>query len=209
VPARIASLDRAADPGYLDRFKTLLLSYDFQNPPDPKDVQAVAAWVKRGGSLVLVGGSDQDGAVDGAWWRAAGSRSPLEATWKQLGVTLREPPHAVRAASEDLSRFATATRTDAHGPASRKDYTVDLTPYVKSTGSVAVRFSAAQPDGAGGPYLYSAELRVGSQIVAAFRSGSDVENRFITLDDGSQCNGEARFVSGHGSWIYQFDNLPK
>jgi hypothetical protein len=209
VSVRIASMDRASQAGYLDRFKTLLLSFDFQNALDARDVQAIAAWVKRGGSLLLIGGADADGAIPGSWWQAAGAASPIEATWRQLGVTLREPPRSVRVPPEDTSQFVALTRTDPNGPVSRRDYTVDLTPYVKSTGSAAVRFAAAQPESSAGPYLYSAELRVGNEIAAAFRAGSDIENRFITLDEGSQCNGEARFSSGHGSWIYQFDNLPK
>ena len=58
VPVQIASLDRAADPGYLRPYKTLLLSYDFQKPPSSRVQAALAQWVREGGCLIFVGGSD-------------------------------------------------------------------------------------------------------------------------------------------------------
>ena len=63
VPVQAVSLDRAADPGYLRQFKTLLLSYDFQKPSDPRLHDALTDWVKRGGTLLYFGGTDAFNAV--------------------------------------------------------------------------------------------------------------------------------------------------
>src|SRR5262249_45369564 len=58
VPVQVLSLDRATEPGYLDRAKVLFLSYDFLKPESDDINKALAAWVSRGGSLVIFDGND-------------------------------------------------------------------------------------------------------------------------------------------------------
>lgn len=210
VPVQVLSLDRAADPAYLNPFKTLLLSYDFQKPPDARTHAALAEWVRAGGCLIFVGGSDAYNAVASAWWRLARLDSPQAHLWSQLGistgpaVTRAEPP-------EDVRSFKTALVGDGaiHDLSNRRAYTLDLTPYVQATGGVAVRFADVTPQDGWGVFLASAELKIGGQTAAAFQAGSEIESRFLVRDNGSQVNAQGRFADGDNSWTYQFDNLPR
>lgn len=210
VPVQLVSLDRAGDPGYLRPFKTLLLSYDFQKPPDGRTQSVLASWVRDGGSLIFLGGADPYNAVRDAWWRVAGRTDPQSDLWEKLGIrvgaaTTHMPPQ------EDRSRYTVLLQGDGkeRNLANRRTYTLDLTPYVARTGSVAVRFEDVSPEDGWGPYVASVELRVGDRIATAFQAGSELENRFLAYDRGSQFNGVARFADQNASWTYQFDNLPR
>ena len=99
-------------------------------------------------------------------------------------------------AAEDVSRYTTLLTGDGaeHTLKNRREYTFDLTKFVKDSGSVAIRFSDASPADGWGAWVASAELRVGGQIAASFRAGSDIENRFLRYDNGSQFDGAARFA---------------
>ncbi|HZP81636.1 MAG TPA: hypothetical protein VFB21_08365, partial [Chthonomonadaceae bacterium] len=211
VPVQVVSLDRAAEPGYLNRFKTLLLSYDFQKPPSARTQAALADWVRRGGSLLFFGGSDAYNAVSNSWWRQAKLSAPQDDLWTQLGLAIDGPARTVTAAQEDVSRYQVVLKGDGaeHDLRNRRVYTLDLTPFVKETGSVAVRFSDVKPDDGWGALVTSATLEVGGRLAAAFQAGSEVENRFLVYDNGSQFNGSGRFADGNASWTYQFDNLPR
>ena len=211
IPVQMVSLDRAAEPGYLAPFKTLLLSYDFQKPLDARTQTALLDWTRRGGSLIFVGGSDAYNAVSDSWWRQAGSIAPQNSLFTAAGVTLGNGPVAETGAAEDLSHYTTLLTGDGaeHTLKNRRAYTFDLTKFVKDNGSVAVRFSDASPSDGWGAWVASAELRVGGQIAASFRAGSDIENRFLRYDNGSQFDGAARFADSAHSWTYQFDNVPR
>src|SRR5579884_4734 len=210
VPVQVASLDRAAEPGYLRPFKTLLLSYDYQKPPDARAQAALAEWVRQGGSLLFFGGSDAYNAVAASWWRLAKLDTPQADLWSQLGLPLHGAAVTASAPAEDLSRYQVILKGDGaeHNLKNRRLYTLDLTKFAQPTGSVAVRFSDVTPQDGWGALVTSAELRIGGQLAAAFTAGSEVENRFLVYDNGSQLNGQGRFADGDASWTYEFDNLP-
>ena len=210
VPVQMVSLDRADEAGYLRPFKTLLLSYDFQKPPGPRTQAALAEWVRRGGCLIFFGGSDPYNAVTDSWWRKAQRETPQADLWAQLGVNAGAPVTRSGPA-EDLSRYQVILQGDGaeRDLKNRKPYTLDLTRFAQQTGSAAIRFSDRTPQDGWGPFVASVELRVGGQLAAAFQTGSDLENRFLAYDRGSQFNGAARFADGSASWTYRFDNLPK
>ena len=210
IPVQLLSLDRVADPGYLNGFKTLLVSYDFQKPPGARAQQALAEWVRRGGSLLYFGGADAYNGVSDAWWRQAGWNAPQQDLWKQLGVNAGVPT-AQSAPSEDAGRYAVVLKAASNNRAfgNRRAYPLDLTPFARQTGSVAVRISALSPNEAGGAYVASGELTVGGRVAASFVAGSEIENRFLMYDRDSQFDGKNRIASGGASWTYQFDNLPR
>ncbi len=55
VPVDIPVLDNVLrTPGYLDHYKILVLSYDFQKPSSPGLHATLADWVSRGGALIFV-----------------------------------------------------------------------------------------------------------------------------------------------------------
>ena len=72
IPVDVPVLDHATRyPGYLDSYKVLVLSYDYQKPSSPGLHAALADWVSRGGALIFV-----DSRLDGYnqardWWNSS------------------------------------------------------------------------------------------------------------------------------------------
>jgi hypothetical protein len=85
IPIGLVPLERHADTKYMDGFKILVLSYDAQKPLDPAMNTDLAAWVKRGGNLIYLGGEDAYNSVD-EWWRRDGCDAPQEHLWEALGI---------------------------------------------------------------------------------------------------------------------------
>ena len=211
VPVQVLSLERAEDLSYLRPFKTLLLSYDFQKPANSRVQATLAEWVRQGGSLLFVGGSDDYNEVQDGWWKGAGLASPQEDLWKRLEVNVRGAAVKSSSPSEDKTKYQSVKKG---APAERNlknkgTYSIDLTPFAKITGSVAVRFSDVSPLDGWGASVDSVQLLIGGKMAAQFACGSDLESRFLTFDNNSQFNGNSRYADNDASWTYQFDNLPK
>ena len=211
VPIDLLSLDRAGEPGYLDRTRVLLLSYDFLKPMSQAINRSLADWVRRGGSLVVFGGKDAYSAVSDSWWHQAGYASPVDELFAEMGLPCRLPDGGITAPTVDPSSMTTVLVASGtfHNLENRKRYTLDLTPYAQQNGSVCVLFGDATPEDGWGAMVASAELRVGSRLAAAFTAGSELETRFLAEDHGSMINSVGRFADGHSTWVYRFDNLPR
>lgn len=82
LPVRPVLLDNIRRyPGYLDDYKTLILSYEYIKPESPDVNNALAAWVKGGGTLVYIGdGSDPYHKIDG-WWNRSKASAAGEAEY--------------------------------------------------------------------------------------------------------------------------------
>jgi len=92
IPVRPAQLDNILrNPGYLDRFKVLVLSYEFMKPLQPGIHAALANWVRRGGSLIYVGADTDPFNRVREWWNQAPSnyRAPSEHLMQSLGLERR------------------------------------------------------------------------------------------------------------------------
>ena len=207
IPVQMVSLDRAADPGYLNGFKTLLVSYDFQKPLGMRTQQALAEWIRRGGSLIYVGGTDAYNGITDSWWQQAGFVAPQMDLWKQFGLNLGAPSPRM-APSEDASRYTTLLTSEDRPAPARHTHTLDLTRFAASTGSVAIRFFSHNADSVNGISVASGELSVGGKTAASFTTGSEIENRFLVYDNNSRFSPTGRLATGNASWTYQFDNLP-
>jgi hypothetical protein len=75
-------------PGFLDRYKLLLLTYEGQKPPKPEFHSALAKWVRDGGALVVVDDdSDPYNAVR-EWWNTAPRTygTPRQHLFETLGI---------------------------------------------------------------------------------------------------------------------------
>lgn len=86
-PVQLDNADRFA--GYLDDYKTLILSYEFMKPAAPGLHSALVNWVRRGGNLVYVGdGSDPFHKVR-EWWNEGkiNYAEPAEHLFETLGLT--------------------------------------------------------------------------------------------------------------------------
>jgi hypothetical protein len=209
IPLQALSLDRCLEPGYLNGTRAILASYDFLKPESPEVNAGLADWVKRGGALVIVGGTDPYNEVPDSWWKKAGYATPLDDLFARLGIVTRrileDPGTRSRLQTTELLRGDPAER----GLKNRRRYTMDLTPFVRQTGSVCVRFEDVSPDDGWGPYVAATELRINDQLAASFRSGSELETRFLSDDMNSVCTEEARFADRSGYWVYRFDGLPR
>lgn len=75
-------------PGFLDPYRVILLSYDFQMPPSPQFHEALAAWVRGGGALVYVGRRSHPFFGVPEWWNEGGkgAGTPLDALRSALGI---------------------------------------------------------------------------------------------------------------------------
>jgi hypothetical protein len=85
VMVRTPWLERVTEPGYLDEFKVLLLTYDNQKPVRREIHTALLEWVNNGGHLVFIGGQSAYDEV-GAWWNEAGYEAPVAALLDEAGV---------------------------------------------------------------------------------------------------------------------------
>ncbi|MCL2624040.1 MAG: hypothetical protein FWD31_10280 [Planctomycetaceae bacterium] len=77
-------------PGYLDRYKVLILSYEFQKPYSPGFHAVLADWVRRGGVLVYVGAETDPFHQARDWWNSPQTMktysSPSEHLFESLGM---------------------------------------------------------------------------------------------------------------------------
>lgn len=88
-PVQLDNVRRYA--GYLDSYRTLVLSYEFMKPGSPDLHLAIARWVNEGGRLVLVGdGADSFHGVREWWNTACDYKTPTEHLCEVLGLG-REP----------------------------------------------------------------------------------------------------------------------
>ncbi len=88
MPVTPVQLENVTAPRYLDSFRLLLLSYHGQKPLGPEVHEPLAAWVRRGGVLVVVDDdSDPCNAVR-EWWNSNGLKyaTPREHLFEQLGL---------------------------------------------------------------------------------------------------------------------------
>ncbi|MBQ9872939.1 MAG: hypothetical protein IJM30_00570 [Thermoguttaceae bacterium] len=69
IPVDVPVLDNVARfPNYLDQYKVLLLSYDYQKPSGPGLHATIADWVSRGGALVFVDSRKDPYNKARDWW---------------------------------------------------------------------------------------------------------------------------------------------
>lgn len=85
-PIQLDNIRRFA--GYLNAYKTLILSYEFMKPSAPDIHQVIVGWVKNGGLLVYCGdGSDPFNHVR-EWWNSGLNtyENPAEHLFESLGL---------------------------------------------------------------------------------------------------------------------------
>ena len=89
IPAEPVQIESATAPGFLGRYKLLLLTYEGQKPPKPEFHTALAKWVRDGGALVVVDDdSDPYNAVR-EWWNTDphSYKTPRQHLFETLGIS--------------------------------------------------------------------------------------------------------------------------
>jgi hypothetical protein len=82
VPVEPVQIETATKPGFLSRYKLLLLTYEGQKPPTPEFHTALAQWVRDGGSLVVVDDDSDPYNHVRDWWKS----TPREHLFQTLGL---------------------------------------------------------------------------------------------------------------------------
>jgi hypothetical protein len=90
VPVEPVQIESSSVPGFLSRYKMLLLTYEGQKPPAPEFHAVLAQWVREGGALVVVDGDDDPYNAVREWWNAAPNsyKTPREHLFERLGIPL-------------------------------------------------------------------------------------------------------------------------
>jgi hypothetical protein len=72
----------------LDRYKTLLLSYEGQKPPKPEFHDTLAAWVKAGGALIVIDNDRDPFNTVREWWNTGDMHyaTPRQHLFDKLGL---------------------------------------------------------------------------------------------------------------------------
>ena len=209
IPVQSVYFDRVAERGYLDPCKVLLVSFDYMKPQRKEDVDALAAWVRAGGQLVLCGGDDAYNALD-MWWHREGQPSPHAYLLKALGLDPRGMRVSERAAPESAYTVAAESPYKGRTLENRGIVELDLTAAIARTGAVYVRLTDSQPSDGWGPWIGSLRMRGirgGKPVDERIIPGSPEESAITVIDSGSGLAGAARFVDGSRELVYrlQFD----
>jgi hypothetical protein len=119
-PVQIESAYRGARAAeFLRQYKVLLLTYEGQKPPSPKFHDAIAAWVKAGGALVVVDDDSDPYNHAQDWWNEDGKTQaiPRELLFRTLGIDSHaEGLHQVGKGVVLYSRASpSALADDTHG----------------------------------------------------------------------------------------------
>jgi hypothetical protein len=89
LPVEPVQIETATKNGFLDRYRLLLLTYEGQQPPNPQFHDALAAWVRRGGALLVI---DDDGDPYHSvkdWWNTPPQAyvTPRHHLFERLGLS--------------------------------------------------------------------------------------------------------------------------
>jgi hypothetical protein len=88
IPVEPVQIESAAAPGFLDRYKLLVLTYEGQKPPTPQFHAALAQWVRHGGALLVLDDDHDPFNAVGEWWNTGqlAFKSPRQHLFEQLGI---------------------------------------------------------------------------------------------------------------------------
>jgi hypothetical protein len=209
IPVQSAYFDRVAEPGYLDPCKVLLVSFDYMKPQRKEEVDALAAWVRAGGQLIICGGDDAYNTLD-LWWRREGQPSPHACLLKALGLNPNSMKIAERAVPTASYNLAVESPYKGRNLENRGVVKVDLTPAIARTGVACVRLTDSQPSDGWGAWIAGVRIqgiRDGKPVDQRIVPGSPEEGAITVFDSGSGLAGAARFVDASRELVYrlQFD----
>ncbi|MGH9617672.1 MAG: hypothetical protein ACRD28_13110, partial [Acidobacteriaceae bacterium] len=90
IPVEPVQIESATAPGFLSRYKMLLLTYEGQKPPTPQFHAALTKWVRAGGALVVVDNDDDPYNAVREWWNTApySYLTPRQHLFAELGIPL-------------------------------------------------------------------------------------------------------------------------
>lgn len=88
IPLEVGAMEYIKTAEDLAGVSLLIVSYDSMKPMSEQVNEAIADWVKQGGTLLYVGGNDAYTGVESEWWNEAGKGgSPYNNLLSHLGLT--------------------------------------------------------------------------------------------------------------------------
>jgi hypothetical protein len=89
MPVTPVQLENVTTPRYLDAFRVLLLTYHGMKPLSPEVHAPLAAWVRKGGALVVCDDDSDAYNTVREWWNSNGMKftTPREHLFQELGIT--------------------------------------------------------------------------------------------------------------------------
>ena len=88
MPVEPVQIESATAPGFLARYKLLLLTYEGQKPPTPQFHSVLANWVRAGGALVVVDNDRDPYDAVREWWNTEpySYKTPRQHLFGELGI---------------------------------------------------------------------------------------------------------------------------
>lgn len=88
MPVEPVQIESATAPGFLARYKLLLLTYEGQKPPTPQFHSVLANWVRTGGALVVVDNDRDPYNAVREWWNTEpySYKTPRQHLFGELGI---------------------------------------------------------------------------------------------------------------------------
>jgi hypothetical protein len=90
IPIEPVQIESSTVPGFLSRYKMLLLTYEGQKPPTEQFHQALAEWVRKGGALLVADNDDDPYNTVREWWNMAplSYKTPRQDLFHALGISV-------------------------------------------------------------------------------------------------------------------------
>jgi hypothetical protein len=211
LPVAVPYLDRVTDPGYLDDYRVLYLACDLLKPESEAVNQALAAWVRDGGRLVVFGGEDPHNSAP-EWWQGAGYERAQDQLLELCGIDVSNAETLAWSTTPANLAWTLAATVDtpvAHEFDPELQAPVRIVGVAPGEAGILVRCGdRLKHDGYGAliTRVRAEGIREGQPWRVEARPGDVAEQEILFRDDGSQLvNGDRyRFCDGRATVVYAF-----
>lgn len=208
VPVSMLSFQRVVERTYLRGTNLLLWTPDSVKPIREAEIDPLANWVREGGWLVVVGGTNGYDAISEQPWRGVGHPTPVQWLLAKCGV--RCEMRTVLAESAPSSAWRELARHGDQpqpGTLNRRWVEFDLSAHAGQT--VYICFRDSLPQTGWGALVRQVRLEADGRTLTAFYTHTPAESLFLYHQQGSQRNSRGeRFADGNAQFSYRFP-LPK
>lgn len=204
LPVEPVQLENANIQGFLDHYKVLLMTYEGMKPLTPDVHDAIAAWVKAGGVLVVWDDDHDPYCGVREWWNSDGMSfsTPRKHLWQKLGLDVEARPGLSKVGKGSVLWTAEAASklTGVGGP---ERLVAGIRKAAKGTG---LRWTEANNLLLRrGPYVVAAGLD--ETIEGPIRT---LSGRFVSLfDAGLKLQTSVPLAPGSRHFLVDLDKLPR
>jgi hypothetical protein len=122
MPVQPVQLENVTLPGYLKGLKVIVMSYEGMKPLSPDVHEAIAKWVRGGGTLVFVDADKDPFNAVGEWWNSDGLnyKAPREHLFEKLGLSRTAADESTEVGKGRLLYLRQSPTELSHRPAGAK-----------------------------------------------------------------------------------------